>query len=349
MVYTIAVVQNVSTKMRPRKKARLLLAVFVCTVIFIGTLFFFRKTTTGLSALAPRTVEGIASAETLIKDTDEDGLKDWEEQLYGTSPTLKDTDGDGTDDGQEVKEHRDPTKPGPDDTFNLKIDLQESAPHELLKKAAEVNLTHLFTQKIAQELDPATLTDKNAQKQLAAQLYASLSGLKQVPKYDEKAIPDASIQIIQGGDSESIRNYFNSIAALYEKHMSGVGAGEQDDLAILLDVLKKQKESQLASLNPLYDAAGRIRKDIALLSVPKDAVSFHKKELWYLEETARELDLLRKVKLDDPLLILTLASMRTDFKQEVTAFHTKEIPQWLKSKGISFLDTDKGKLLYPSL
>lgn len=37
------------------------------------------------------------------RDTDGDGLKDWEEILFGTDPTKLDTDGDGTSDYDEVK------------------------------------------------------------------------------------------------------------------------------------------------------------------------------------------------------------------------------------------------------
>ena len=41
-------------------------------------------------------------------DTDSDGLNDWEEALYGTSPTDPDSDGDGKTDGWEVNYGRDP-------------------------------------------------------------------------------------------------------------------------------------------------------------------------------------------------------------------------------------------------
>jgi hypothetical protein len=44
-------------------------------------------------------------------DSDNDGLPDWEETLYGTDPHNIDTNGDGTPDGVEVKEGRDPLTP----------------------------------------------------------------------------------------------------------------------------------------------------------------------------------------------------------------------------------------------
>ena len=49
------------------------------------------------------------------KDSDKDGLKNWEEALWGTDPNNSDTDGDGTPDGEEVGLGRNPTIKGPND------------------------------------------------------------------------------------------------------------------------------------------------------------------------------------------------------------------------------------------
>lgn len=50
-------------------------------------------------------------------DTDGDGLKDWEEDLWQTDRNKTDTDADGTSDGAEIEARRDPTKAGPDDSL----------------------------------------------------------------------------------------------------------------------------------------------------------------------------------------------------------------------------------------
>lgn len=54
--------------------------------------------------------------KTTDSDSDEDGLRDWEESLIGTDPQNPDTDGDKTSDGDEVSLNRDPKKQGPNDT-----------------------------------------------------------------------------------------------------------------------------------------------------------------------------------------------------------------------------------------
>ena len=55
---------------------------------------------------------GYVSTSTSItdRDSDADGLPDWEEHIYGSDPLKFDTDGDGTPDGEEVKEGRNPAK-----------------------------------------------------------------------------------------------------------------------------------------------------------------------------------------------------------------------------------------------
>jgi len=50
------------------------------------------------------------------KDSDNDGLKDWQEiQIYKTDPCRQDTDGDGYLDGEEVVSGYDPAKKAPGD------------------------------------------------------------------------------------------------------------------------------------------------------------------------------------------------------------------------------------------
>ena len=46
------------------------------------------------------------------KDSDNDGLIDELEKIYGTDPNNPDTDGDGFKDGEEVEKGYNPTGPG---------------------------------------------------------------------------------------------------------------------------------------------------------------------------------------------------------------------------------------------
>jgi hypothetical protein len=60
----------------------------------------------------------------IFADSDNDGLKNWQEDLWKTGKNTADTDGDGTNDGAEVAQNRDPIKLPPDTiTFSATTDL----------------------------------------------------------------------------------------------------------------------------------------------------------------------------------------------------------------------------------
>jgi len=58
-------------------------------------------------------------SEQNLKDSDNDGLKDWEEELCHTNPYNPDTDGDGYLDGEEVDSGRNPLVKAPGDKLSF--------------------------------------------------------------------------------------------------------------------------------------------------------------------------------------------------------------------------------------
>lgn len=89
--------------------------------------------------------------ESLSKDSDNDGLKDWEEALWKTDVNNPDTDGDGTADGEEVKLSRDPLKAGPDDKLEEKVlsaISQSGVGGGINPSGSAVNLTELFSKNL---------------------------------------------------------------------------------------------------------------------------------------------------------------------------------------------------------
>lgn len=59
--------------------------------------------------------DSATTKQNIFQDSDQDGLSNDEEALYGTDPMNKDTDGDGYTDGVEVESGYDPLKPAPGD------------------------------------------------------------------------------------------------------------------------------------------------------------------------------------------------------------------------------------------
>ncbi len=76
----------------------------IICVVFLTGFNYFSFVKADDSAATPTTL-----------DSDNDGLSDAEENLYGTDPKNPDTDGDGYSDGVEIESGYDPLKPAPDD------------------------------------------------------------------------------------------------------------------------------------------------------------------------------------------------------------------------------------------
>jgi len=83
------------------------------SVPVVQTPVVVQATVTPLTTLPPVTVTSTVATSTL--DSDNDGLTDAEEKIYGTNPNLPDTDNDGLTDYEEVKiYHTDPLNPDTD-------------------------------------------------------------------------------------------------------------------------------------------------------------------------------------------------------------------------------------------
>jgi len=98
---------HIDKKYLPSKKFVQALSVAVVIIVIAILLSYWRP-----SFNSYKNTNAITSATSTINniDSDNDGLPDWEESLYGTDPHNQDTNGDGTLDGEEVKENRDPLK-----------------------------------------------------------------------------------------------------------------------------------------------------------------------------------------------------------------------------------------------
>ncbi len=88
-----------------------LIIVLVILVVFIFFKSYQNRTLTYTSSIEDNTAEEITKKITQ-QDSDNDGLKDWEEVLWKTDPNNPDTDEDGMNDNEEILAERDPLVSG---------------------------------------------------------------------------------------------------------------------------------------------------------------------------------------------------------------------------------------------
>jgi len=215
--------------------------------------------------------------ETIItsnnKDTDNDGLKDWEENLYKTDLLNPDTDADGYLDGEEINSSHNPLVKGPGDElifFPLPIGDKYNITNLVL---SESNMQSLFQSYLAQKQeyinDHTEITDADtylstinqstisemAQRALAEN-FATLTNnaekiLSQMPEVFNATINDNQISISEDNSKEVIKSYLDKISAIIgsdsflfklENIKIIIKAFENDTLPDLDEFLKTAKD-----------------------------------------------------------------------------------------------------------
>ncbi len=82
-------------------------SIFIGVACLVGVVIFTALRFFGSKNQARQNIQNIATREIILEtDTDGDGLRDWEEALWGMDKENPDTDGDGLLDGQEVESKR---------------------------------------------------------------------------------------------------------------------------------------------------------------------------------------------------------------------------------------------------
>lgn len=110
----------------------------VVTITMVGLFLIFIKDNDDKSETKNTKLITSLFKQQSEKDLDNDGLKNWEEDLWKTDPNNPDTDGDGTLDGDEIKENRNPLVKGPDDIFIVKdLSLDNNFGENLAKDIGE--------------------------------------------------------------------------------------------------------------------------------------------------------------------------------------------------------------------
>ncbi|MDD5752343.1 MAG: hypothetical protein PHT82_02320, partial [Candidatus Portnoybacteria bacterium] len=244
--------------------------------------------------------ETTISSQTI--DSDNDGLKDWEENLYKTDPWNPDTDGDGYLDGEEINSGHNPLVKGPNDNqvfyplpvgdkynitnkifadfssvLNSYIEQKNQyaqdhpnikSPKEYLSQTSSETLTEMFTRAMSDNENNWTI-----------QVNAIL---EQLPEIFNIEIIDNDIIITDDNSSKAINAY---IQKLFSVIKSADFLLNETNLVLLKDSLISEDFAQIDGLILTND------ETIALLlnyPVPSSIKNMHKQFL-KLQITARNI------------------------------------------------------------
>ncbi len=189
----------------------LFLVVVIAVVTIIGGDVFFKNSKQGDEPEivdADLVLRRNTTNESAI-DTDGDGLLDWQESLYGSSPDSFDTDGDGTSDGDEILAGRDPSVAGPDDSLinsgtllNTDFDVAGFTPGSLTDFFSKDLFTNYLNLKKSNSLTPNS-SDEIA-NHLAAQIETGITVEIKYSKYDLNIVESTNEALTKYGKEVAI-------------------------------------------------------------------------------------------------------------------------------------------------
>ena len=239
----------------------------VSAVVFLLLLFFlksesqYKNEATGDTKQDVGLTYGNERVSDLVnKDTDSDGVPDWEESLWGTDPTKKVSNQDGIPDEAYIEK--------------LKTETGKNGTNLATGPVNEGNLTQ--TDKFSRELF-STITALNQAGPIDQNTIDKLSGsladqIKNSPQ--RKIFTLAEIKITNDSSKQATQNYSEAMNNLYKKYpMNGN----------VIDILNKlntpdnniDNASTLSELDPFIKQTKGIIDGMVKMAVPKELASLH--------------------------------------------------------------------------
>ena len=204
--------------------------------------------------------------QNLDKDSDSDGLKDWEEILWKTDMNNPDSDGDGTKDGEEINLGRDPLKPGPDDKFENAQNLKPEDKNKELTLTQDIGRNFLMQYLTVKGKENLAPEQKNI---IINSMLDKISGKETLTKYSLK-----NIRVSSDNSKENIKNYINKLGAVFQNFQDI----KKSELAVLIEILNKENETDLQKIEELRnnrEVYEKSAKEILELRAPSNYQNIH--------------------------------------------------------------------------
>lgn len=321
----------------PSKKILIFLAIAIVILILVFTFTRGKKNSVSLvqNTQNNKILNEIQKMTLVLagKDSDNDGLKDWEESLWKTDPNLSDTDGDGTTDGKEVLQGRNPMKPGPND----KLEEFNPATATSTKKFKDITETDKFSQEFfARYMELKQNGDINEQDQ--ADLI-SLFAEKNYSLMPNKIYTEKDLKILDDESPSALHSYGNSVVKIITENTP---KKTDNELLILEKALKSNNPEEVKKYDIIIKSYKKMISGLLGVFVPisEDAVEIHISLLNSISSIISNIEAMKKV-FDDPILA---TSNITSFINNSNAFLTSwfGLQVYFKNENIIFNKDEYG-------
>ncbi len=219
------------------------------------------------------------------KDSDDDGLKDWQEaQLYKTDACKADSDGDGYLDGEEALSGYDPTQKAPGD------ELPGTKPQT--PRPLPANLTEALRQRLSTQLNENGIKGFDANGQLVSpNELESLPGVSQAAwdiiaaneqLFESETIDVKELNIIEDNSPTTVKNYLSLLGNQTFIRSAQNQASSEAEL-FLLSIQKNDPTLLDENLNNYQISYQRLKK----MAVPSQLTTLHQDTLNIISTTIK--------------------------------------------------------------
>ena len=192
------------------------------------------------------------------KDTDADGLKDWQEALWQTDKNNPDTDGDGTSDGEEVVNNRNPLKAGPDD--------------EMAQSNTEITTETTLTEEFSKDVFAQYLTLKDSGVEFNSETELAFADSILNSNYLAIPIQEYTVDDLRVVSNINQLDYAENMGLLLKAHSL---SPEKSETAVFAEYSQTNDASALESLDVPIKNYVSLRDSVLQLEVPQDLADIH--------------------------------------------------------------------------
>jgi len=289
----------------PKNKVIIVLACFAVA----GAVFaFFEQRNKPLEFTNSAGKDGVALGEAIFKnisskDSDNDGLKDWEEPLWKTNLNNPDSDGDGTKDGEETALGRNPAVKGPNDS------LDDHPPESSTAATAGNDTEHMTKELISRYLSikQSTEFDNLSEAEKAKVIQETLLSVS-FPARTIRTYSAADIRVATAETSESLFYYGGNMGKIFYKYAKETGVGEE--LPQIEMVMNGSKSADAAGFEKIAADYEKLATELVKIEAPPGLFEEHLKIINGVLALAQNIREFTKFKIDPLATLLAVNEYR---------------------------------------
>jgi len=289
-------IKNVPKKIN--RKGKMIVPIVLVLGIFIGAVIVLKTQGTFAEIFKEGKKIFVPVASEPDADPDNDGLKNWEEEVYKTDPRDPDTDKDGYTDGEEILSGYDPLVKAPNDTLE---NTDTSVPRPLPKNLTD-RLSQIISEKIKSgEINPVSDPNTAPDSTLLNNEDILNEALLQIAKKAEKdfilpSISNKEIKIsTENTNNDQVRLYIAQMSSAMATNDS-VYSGFQSEAELIQSAVAEKDTSKI---QPLINSYEMIIENIKKIEAPQDFADIHKEQIAIFELTKKILEAIQNFE-DDP-------------------------------------------------